>query len=144
MTNKHCHKDRRTSGSASVEFAVIAPVLIMAVLSTADIGFAIHESFKIDQTLRNGAQVALSDPGESAVCTILSSVDPNGGQCFTDWVVDRYHVCPESPDERMKTPTTCANNRPTAIIYEITGNRAYSGILLPSRDLVRSASVQVR
>lgn len=141
----HLREQGRTSGSATVEFAMIAPVLVMAVLSTADVGFAIHESFEIDQALRNGAETALSDPGEANVRAVLAAVDATGGgRDTTEWSVSRYHTCPGSTGAGSKDPVPCANNRPTAIFYDITGVRAYAGILLPARDLSRSASVQVR
>lgn len=128
-----------------VEFAIIAPVLVMAVLSTADIGFAIHESFEIDQALRNGAEAALSDPGKAEIDAVLAAVDATGGgQYATVWSVDRYCACQESAGAPTSCSTTCSGDRPTAIFYDISGVRAYPGILLPARDLVRSASVQVR
>lgn len=144
MTDR-LRKDRRTSGSATVEFAIIAPVLIMAVLSTADIGFAIHESLEVDQTLRNGAETALSDPGESRVGAVLAAVDATGiGQSTTAWTVRRYCACSESGGAETSCSTTCAGDRPTAILYDITGVRPYAGIFLPARDLTRSATLRVR
>ncbi len=138
-------KQGRSSGSATVEFAIIAPVLVLGVLSTADIGFAIHESFEVDQALRNGAETALNDPGEAKVDAVLAAVDATGGgQYTTTWTVDRFCACPESTGEPTVCSTTCAGDRPTAIFYDITGIRAYPGILLPARDLTRSASIQVR
>ena len=134
-----------TSGSASVEFAIIAPVLVLAVLTTADIGLAIHESFEIDQALRNGAEAALHDPGESRVEAVLAAVDDTGGgQYSTTWSVDRYCACPETSGIATSCSTTCGGSRPTAIFYGIEGVRAYPGIILPARDLTRAASVQVR
>ncbi len=135
-----------SSGTAGVEFAIIAPVLILAVLSTADIGLAIHETFEVDQAMRNGAEAALRDPGESHVETILNAVDDTGGgQLSTAWNVDRYYACPDTPNTRLEVDSrNCNGNRPTAIFYEIEGIRAYSGIILPARNLTRSASVQVR
>lgn len=128
-----------------IEFALIAPILIMAVLATADIGLAIHESFEIDQALRNGAETALNDPGKSRVEVVLAAVDETGGGRYTTiWNVDRYHACPESAGLRTDHPTTCADDRPSSIFYSIIGVRAYPGILLPARDLTRTASVQVR
>lgn len=132
-------------GSASVEFAIIAPVLVLAVLSTADIGLAIHEAFEIDQALRNGAEAALSDPGEVRVEAVLAAVENTGaGQSSTTWSVDRYCACPDAPDTPTGCSTTCGGSRPTAIFYDIEGVRAYPGIFLPARDLARAASVQVR
>ena len=142
---RRLRKDGRASGSATVEFAIIAPVLIMAVLSTADIGFAIHESFEVDQALRNGAEAALGDPGVPKVKAVLAAVDGTGaGQSTTTWTVERYCACSESGSTQTSCSTTCANDRPTAIFYDITGVRAYPGILLPARDLTRSASIRIR
>ncbi len=132
------------SGSASVEFAIIAPVLVLSVLSTADIGFAVHESFEIDQALRNGAETALQDPGKARVEAVLAAVDNGGGERRTDWTVDRHCACPESPEIATECSTTCGGSRPTAIFYDIEGVRSYPGILLPARDVRRAASVQVR
>lgn len=134
-----------TGGSATVEFAIIAPVLILATLSMADIGLAIHESFEIDQAVRNGAQVALGDPGKAEVEAVLAAVDrASGNPSDTEWSVDRFCACPESPDTPTGCPTTCNGARPTSIFYDIRGVRSFPGILLPSRDLTRSAAVQVR
>lgn len=134
-----------SAGSATVEFAIIAPVLVFAVLATADVGFAIHESFEMDQALRNGAQVALADPGEAQVEAVLTAVDDTGGGRFsTTWAVSRYCACPESPGTSTGCSTTCIGARPTAIFYSIAGKRTYSGIFLPIGDLTRSAAVQVR
>lgn len=133
------------SGIASVEFALIAPILIMAVLSTADIGLAIHESSEIDQALRNGAEAALSDPGKSRVEAILTAVDDKTavGQPQTAWSVNRYCTCPTTPETPTACTSTCSDSRPTAIFYDIQGVRDYSGIL-SRRNLTRAASVQVR
>jgi hypothetical protein len=135
---------RCSSGSVAVEFALIAPVLIGAVLMMADIGLEIHESFKMDHIVRNGAQAALTDPGKSAVCSVLEPLDPGGGQCDREWIVDRRRFCPETPSQRALENATCANSRPTAIVYQISGTRTFSGILLPARNITRTTSVQVR
>ena len=135
----------RCDGSASVEFAIVAPVLVFAVLSTADVGLAVHESFEVDQTLRNGAEAALQDMGEAGVKSVLSAVDENrSGQATTTWSVVRYCACPETSGNATSCSTTCGGSRPTAIFYNIEGVRAYPGIIMPARNLTRSASVQVR
>lgn len=133
-------------GSVVLEFAIIAPVLVLAVLATADIGLAIHEASEVDQAMRNGAEAALNDPGESLVGAVLVAVDTTGsGPSSTHWSVDRYHACREAPDTRFDDPImTCAGSRASSIFYKITGVRAYAGIFLPARDLTRTASVQVR
>lgn len=139
------HRRGRCEGSASVEFAIIAPVLVLAVLSTADIGLAVHESFEVDQTLRNGAEAALRDMGEAGVKSVIAAVDENSsGRTTTTWSVVRYCACPETTGTPTSCSTTCGGSRPTAIFYDLEGVRAYPGIIMPARNLTRSASVQVR
>ena len=139
------HRRERCEGSASVEFAIIAPVLVLAVLSTADIGLAVHESFEVDQTLRNGAEAALRDMGEAGLKSVLAAVDEDGsGHANTTWSVTRYCACPETSGNPTSCSTTCGGSQPTAIFYDLKGVRAYPGIIMPARNLTRSASVQVR
>lgn len=136
---------RCEAGVAAVEFALIAPILIAAVLTMSDLGFAIHERSEIDQALRNGAQHAISDPGESKVAAVLNLVDPTGaGRDSTTFVVDRFCACSETPDTQTQCSTTCAGDTPTSIFYNLTGTREFSGFLLPAVTLNRSSLVQVR
>lgn len=134
------------SGVAAVEFAFIAPILIMAVLSMADIGFAIHERAEIDQALRNGAQSALSDPGVPTVQAVLAAVDATGaGRDTTVFSVNRICACPESSDTAAPSCfTSCSGNRPTSIYYELAGTRNFSGFLFPDQVLLRTNTVQIR
>lgn len=132
-------------GVAAVEFALIAPILIAAVLTMSDLGFAIHERSEIDQALRNGAQHAISDPGEAKVAAVLALVDPTGaGRDSTVFTVDRFCSCKETPDTQTLCSTTCAGDMPTSIFYSLTGTREFSGFLLPAVTLNRSSLVQVR
>lgn len=133
------------SGVAAVEFALIAPILIAAVLTMSDLGFAIHERSEIDQALRNGAQHAISDPGETEVEALLNLVDPTGaGRDQTAFTVTRFCACDETPDIQTLCSTTCAGDKPTSIFYNLIGTREFSGFLLPAVTLNRSSLVQVR
>lgn len=136
---------RGESGVAAVEFALIAPILIAAVLTMSDLGFAIHERAEIDQALRNGAQYAISDPGVSDVAAVLDLVDKTGaGRDSTVFAVSRFCACNETPDIQTMCSTTCAGDKPTSIFYSLTGTREFSGFLLPAVTLNRSSLVQVR
>lgn len=136
-------RDRR--GAAAVEFALIAPILVFAVLSMADLGFAIHERAEIDQALRNGAELAQSDPGTAAVGALLAEVDPTSAfRAATTFGVDRFCACPEAPETEVGCFDDCENERPTEIFYRLTGTRPFSGFFLPDQTLERSSVVQVR
>lgn len=145
MTGRRYGLGRSQDGGATVEFALVAPLLIMSVLSMTDIGLATHQLFRIDQTLRNAAEAAIRDPGEGLIDTVLSDIGAEGGADFAEWRVERRCACPStSGTETCGTATTCDGGRPMSIYYDISGSRLYRGILLPDWTLTRTASVQVR
>lgn len=131
------------SGAAAVEFAIIAPVLILSVLSIADIGLAVHRLFQIDQTIRNGAEMALRDPGREIVLSVLDEVGMTGDGNVATWSVARRCECP-SGSGTVGCGTTACGSQPTNIFYDISGSYTHQGILTPDRKLSRTASVQVR
>lgn len=46
---------RDNRGGAAAEFALISPILIMIVIATADLGFAIHASMQVNSAAQAGA-----------------------------------------------------------------------------------------
>ena len=47
------------AGVAAIEFAIIAPVLVLAVLCTVDLGLAIYRKMQVENAARAGAEYAL-------------------------------------------------------------------------------------
>ncbi len=135
---------KRQEGAAAVEFALVAPLLILSVLSMADIGLAVHSLFRIDQSLRNGAEAAIRDPGRARVLSVLGEVGATEAGPVAEWSVDRRCECPGAGEVSCREPVTCAGGRPTSIVYDIGGTRLHEGILMPDRPLSRTVSVQVR
>ena len=136
---------REEYGVAAVEMGLVAPVLMLAVVTMSDLGFAIHERLEIDQALRNGAQRAITDPGETAVAAVLTLIEPTGaGMSSTTFTVDRYCACAETPTSEATCSTTCADNKPTSIFYELTGRREFTGFLMSTETITRTSVIQVR
>lgn len=132
-------------GTASVEFALIAPVVVAAVLSVADIGFAIHERAEMDHALRNGAERAVSDPGVPYVETIVNAVYKNGsGGSDVIFSVNRFCACPEASSVTTSCYELCSEDHPPSVYYKMTATGSYSGFLLPTQTLYRSSTVQTR
>lgn len=71
-------QDRR--GAAAVEFALIAPALVAAILAMADMGLALNARMNMDTMLRSAAQVAMTDPGLVDLQTSLTAM--SGGTGF--------------------------------------------------------------
>lgn len=137
-------------GVSAVEFALITPVLFIALLSMVDVGFAIYERMTIDYVLRAGAQAAMDDPGKEKVLEVLTATAAknfsaaNGLPAFK--VNESNHPwceCPENVGVYVACTTNCAGSTATSIYYNIDGTKTYDGIFL-SIDLAPSMRVQVR
>jgi pilus assembly protein CpaE len=131
-------------GVSAVEFALIAPILFIALLSMVDVGFAIYERMTIDYVLRAGAQAAMDDPADGEVLTVLNET---AAKNFAAGAVPIFTVehpiceCPENTD--VLCSATCDGDAATSIYYRLEGTKTYDGIFM-SIDLGPSVRVQVR
>lgn len=57
---------RDASGTTAVEFALIAPVLVLLTIGVVDLGMAIHAAMRLAESTRIGAQYALGDIDDTA------------------------------------------------------------------------------
>ncbi|MBC7285326.1 TadE/TadG family type IV pilus assembly protein [Hoeflea sp.] len=128
-------------GASAVEFALLAPFLIVALLGTADIGRALAEQMAIGSLLRTGAQSALAG-GDLA--TINQVLDVAKGDPSVVVGVARICACPENSQAPVDCSTTCTGQAPTNIYYSLDAEKMFSGIFLSSIPLSRSLQVQVR
>ncbi|MCF3972586.1 TadE/TadG family type IV pilus assembly protein [Paracoccus salsus] len=128
-------------GASAVEFALLAPVLTLALLLTVDVGRALTEQMTIGSVLRTGAQSAIAG-GDAA--TIGLSLNGSTADEALAVAVARICSCPENPQVRLDCSATCAGSAPTDIYYILSANKVFSGLLLPSLSLSRSLQVQVR
>jgi pilus assembly protein CpaE len=148
-----------------VEFGLLAPVLILAMVATVDLGFAISQKMQIDRSLRAGADglMAGNYEGEStttaqkeeklrklveAIATgAVSNQQPADFEMSEDDLditVDRFCACPESLKTEVScTTATCAASARRFLFYRVSASQSYDAILLPSIPLEGSVLVQV-
>lgn len=155
---------RNESGASAIEFGVLAPILLFALLTTVDIGFAVHERMEIDNALRAGAEAAMSDLGIVKVRQIVQTVAedhftiaPEGdGDDFSLTTttplsvdVDRYCACPEA----MRSPVNCSGDggggcgddgAKPYVYYRLEARKQYKAVLLPSLSLDSTVQVQAQ
>lgn len=144
----------RTDGVAAIEFSLIVPFLVFALLAMVDTGLIITEKLAVDQILRSGAQIAMTDPGTQAVYDRIAAtagsdygVVPSPQAATVDQIslsVTRYFACPEAPDVEVAASTTCAGSNPTAAFYRAAATKPYDEILLRNVDVTSAIQVQVR
>ena len=72
------NRARREDGAAAVEFALLAPILIMLILLTLQIGIALHKGNTVQWAINKAARAALLD----------TTLDEAGIQAFIDERID--------------------------------------------------------
>ena len=144
------------SGASSVEFAILAPVLCFLLLGAVDLGSAISQRMSMGQVMRSGAQVAMEDPGEDKVQSVLVStasrnftVEGEDGNTISAGDpmalnVSRVCACPEAPEVAAVCSTVCPGPSPTLIFYKMSAAKVFSGVLVRRLPLEARAQVQVR
>lgn len=140
-------------GVSAVEFALVAPVLLLALLGSVDLGMAEYERMTMDHALRSGAQAAILDPGAASVLnktqsTISRNFALNSTSTLSDKSVSvsatRFCACPEANSIEVACSTTCTGSAPTFVYYRLTAAKMYKGAILPTLTLSASAQVQIR
>lgn len=137
--NRFTHFLRSDRGSVAVEFSVLWPIAILGVISLADVASIFSEKFSLDQALRIGGEVALSDPGEQIVKQEF--LNAYRGQEVEDHVTARRLLTCGVNDE---VSAKCRNHAETRLYYEIAFSKEVSGIIMPAYQLSSQIKVQIR
>lgn len=63
-----------TNGSAALEFAVIAPMLVLAIVGTVDLGLGLHRNMQVQNAAQAGAVYASSHTfSEANISSVVTS-----------------------------------------------------------------------
>lgn len=145
---------RSAEGVSAVEFGLLAPLLVFALLATVDVGLALTERMTINHVLRAGAQSATTAKDAAAIDRVMrTTAAPNftvaapgaaGDDASLALEVTLVCSCAEQPGAAVACSTTCAGSAPTQVFYTLEGEKTYSGLLLPRFRLSPAIRVQVR
>jgi pilus assembly protein CpaE len=138
-------------GAAATEFALVAPLFVIALLGAVDLAVAEYDHMQLDHVTRAAAQIAQADPGITAVSNaaqrLAETYFPKAS--LPQIVVKKYCACPEAPDTELAScDFTCQS--PTGIInapyifYSFSAQRQVKLIYLSSFNLHSTAKVQIR
>ena len=144
-----------SAGVSAVEFALLAPVLVIGAFGTADAGMAVHERMMIGQALRAGAERAMAGADEARIREALAVVasdnftvswdgDPEGdaapaGTLVLD--VETYCACPGAEFTELSCTGTCASAGAPARFYRLSASKLFNGVILP--EFAISGTVEV-
>ena len=145
---------RNEAGVAATEFALVAPVLVLACLGMVDIGMAFSERMAIDDSLRAASEGAMRDTGKAEVTDLLNAAASNNFTIASDrtvrsdtlvTTVDRFCACPESVNTTVScTSGACAGAKPPFAYYSLSAEKLSSSIFLRNFNLKSSLLVQVK
>jgi Flp pilus assembly protein TadG len=151
---------RDRAGSAVVEFAIYAPMLVFGCMATVDVGRAVYERMSLAEILRVGAESAMAN-AEPAVIRQHMAATAQGefviaSESTTDTTIStstdaltltarRYCACPESPATELESCSSiCANSAPPSVFLRLEATKTFKGTILPSMSLASRNDVQVR
>jgi len=139
-----------TAGVSAVEFAVLAPFLVIGTLSTIDAGMAVYEKMMIGQVLRSGAHGAILAESEAEVLAILTATagdnftlaqgaQPGPGELAVQ--VSSYCLCPEDTANPVACTATCSSGLDPNRFYQLAATKAFDGVMLPTFALAGTIDV---
>jgi Flp pilus assembly protein TadG len=144
--------DRR--GTSAIEFAVMAPVLIVGLLIVTDVGLAVNDRMRLDQATRAGAEFAMNsvDDGDTiedmvkasatgAYGTDLNDVD---SEDIPDVEAEMYCECPDAPGVVAACSALCTGDVVPSAYWRIEASKNYNGVFIPSFPLATQITVQTR
>lgn len=135
----------RTDGTAAIEFALIAPVLMLLFVGMVNVGFRFREEARLNQVTRETAEASrftqdlpvLRQTLANAIVDLGPSIS---GQPYTG-SVDLLCICPGQSDIPACSPTQAAScpatGLPWGIVIEIRARMDYRPLI----PLIGSASV---
>jgi Flp pilus assembly protein TadG len=112
--------DAHESGTAAVEFAIVAPLLVALVIGVADYGSLMNSTAALVAGTRSGAEVAKANPSVSADDLTALNIFPSGATpsqpTFSCTCIDNTSAtCPGIND-----PNPCAAKTPSRVLKYIT------------------------
>lgn len=151
---------RDQTGVSALEFALLAPIILLGSLAVADLALLAHQRMAIDQVLRAGAQQAMLDKSASAaaeeVVKVINIMAASGNFAVGSTVpvnekppltvgASRYCVCPDATEgPHVACSTICTGAKPTLAFYSIRAQSRSSNMLLPNFSFEPQIRVQVR
>ena len=128
------------AGASVLEFAIGAPLLVGGLLLMTDVGIAISERMEMDRSVRAGAQAAMSLINDTTIIQGLVE-ESAGNQSNMSVNVALSCLCGAAAGS---CNALCGSGEEPSVYVDIIAEKPYDGMLLGTRTLNSSTSVQVR
>jgi pilus assembly protein CpaE len=140
---------RCVAGVSAVEFAILAPVLVLGTFGMIDTGMAIYERMMMNQVLRAGAHPALQGANDTVVLAVLEETAADNftvadGEAAADELeldVETSCACPGDADASAMCGAPCDSGATALRFYRLTASKTFQGVILPEFTLFYSLEV---
>ena len=111
--------DKSERGAAAVEFAILAPILIMLLLGIMEFGRAYNAQITLSNAAREGVRVmAINNSSPSAKAAVQSAASALTPAIKDEKIFLKYQTTPAA----TPVPTACAANVQVTVTVEYTLN----------------------
>ena len=144
---------RCTAGVSAIEFALLAPVLILGAFATVDVGRAIYERMMIGQSLRAAAQLAMQGADANQVHDVLREVASENFVISVDGSIQEGPLstsvqpdcaCPGETFVQLDCTSVCDSGIGARKFYRLSASKTFQAVLLPDFGLGGSVAVMAR
>jgi len=137
---------RESDGSSVVEFALLAPVMLLMTLATFDVGNSISDRMAIDAAMRNGLQVAmvtgsLDDTLQMMETTAVAEL----GADQASFQVTQFCTCGTVTDTQVSCTNICTGSEPMVNVFlQLDGQFHHNSWFMPDVQLNPTLFLQQR
>lgn len=130
-------------GAVAIEFALIAPLIVMAMLMMADIGLAAYDRMKLTNGVRGAAQYIITGGQSEEMMAAIVIRTASMGESELAIDVTEYCACSFSEASAVECSTVCEGEDITNVYARITAKTS-SHRILRTWDLESSMEVRRR
>lgn len=123
-------RDRRQSGSAAVEAAIILPLLLALTTALFDLGFAAYEDMQIQSAADAGAQYAAANTWDAAKISAVVTGATGGSGITATPAPSQFCACPTGGTlTTISCTSKCANGNTPSIYALVSAQKAHTTVL---------------
>lgn len=134
---------QQTGASAAVEFAVVAPVIMLMTLTASDLGGAISNRMAMDGLLRSGMHAVNEGRSIDEIAQMMTEASASRFSSLPNFEVDEYCTCGSATGAVVSCSAICTDGAPR-VFLQLSAHTTPSSFLLSGAEMVPSIYLQVR
>jgi Flp pilus assembly protein TadG len=104
---------RSESGTAAIEFAILAPLLALIFVGMADLGYLMYQAMQLNSAVESGTLYITNGVSSSATAPIVTAMQQTGAVTGTP-TATCFYGCPNGTSGIASQPGTCGSGSSTS------------------------------